>query len=250
MDSAAAVESIGNRMEGERMNPTRRRLPSPALVVACAALFVALGGTSFAAYTQLVPRGSVGTPQLKNNAVTSAKVRNRSLRGVDFAFGQLPAGRRGPIGPQGPAGPAGAAGPAGPAGAAGAPGPSDAFGRFRNGPVDVPVTAASIAHLDVTQAGRYVIWAKAALENTGATAARITCELRVGTDSDPAALELEAVGGDVNAAVLAHVLAREFTAADGVDLVCSHTGTAGTVKANNMKIAAIKVANLANSAQT
>ena len=92
------------------------RRPSAALVVACIALLVALGGTSVAAVSQLVPRNSVGTVQLRSNAVVSAKVRNRSLLAVDFRQGQIPAG---PTGPAGPAGPAGAAGPAGPAGPAG-----------------------------------------------------------------------------------------------------------------------------------
>jgi hypothetical protein len=101
------------------------RRPSPAMVVACLALLVALGGTSVAAVEQ-VRRNSVGPaqlqfgavtgPKIRNNAVTSAKVRNRSLLRADFAPGQLPAG---PTGPQGPAGPAGAAGPAGPAGVIG-----------------------------------------------------------------------------------------------------------------------------------
>jgi hypothetical protein len=105
------------------------RRPSPAMVVACIALLVALGGTSVAAVTQLA-RNSVGTPQLRNNAVTnpkirnnavnSAKVANRSLLRTDFAPGQLPAGPTGPQGPAGPAGPAGAAGAAGPAGVIGA----------------------------------------------------------------------------------------------------------------------------------
>jgi hypothetical protein len=109
------------------MNKLWRRHPSPAMVVACLALLVALGGTSIAAVTQLVPRNSVGPrqiqfgavtgPKIRSNAVTSAKVANRSLLRADFAPGQLPAG---PTGPQGPAGPAGAAGPAGPAGAIGA----------------------------------------------------------------------------------------------------------------------------------
>src|SRR4029453_1897395 len=53
---------------------------------------------------------SVGTPQLKNSAVNSAKVKNRSLLRVDFASGQLPAGPRAPAGPARPAGPAGPAG--------------------------------------------------------------------------------------------------------------------------------------------
>jgi hypothetical protein len=79
------------------------------MVVATIALLVALGGTSVAAVGN-VPLFSVGTPQLKSNAVISAKVKNRSLLRVDFAAGQLPAG---PTGPQGPAGPAGPAGPPG-----------------------------------------------------------------------------------------------------------------------------------------
>jgi hypothetical protein len=96
------------------------------MVVACLSLLVALGGTSVAAVSQLVPRNSVGTlqirnaavtnPKIRNNAVNSAKVANQSLTRADFAPGQLPAG---PTGPQGPAGPAGAAGPAGPRGRVG-----------------------------------------------------------------------------------------------------------------------------------
>jgi len=90
--------------------------PSPAMVVACFALALALGGTGIAAVSQLVPRNSVGTPQLRNNAVISAKVKNRSLLAVDFKAGQIPVGPAGPAGPEGPAGQQGAAGPAGPAG--------------------------------------------------------------------------------------------------------------------------------------
>ena len=59
------------------------------------ALCLAMSGTAYAAS---LPRNSVGTKQLKRNAVTTAKVKNRSLRAQDFARGQL---RRGPRGPQG-----------------------------------------------------------------------------------------------------------------------------------------------------
>jgi hypothetical protein len=82
------------------------RRPSPALVISCIALLIALGGTGYATVLQ-IPRNSVGTVQLKNSAVTSAKVKNRSLLRADFASGQLPAGPRGPAGPAGPAGPMG-----------------------------------------------------------------------------------------------------------------------------------------------
>jgi hypothetical protein len=98
------------------------RLPAPATVIAGVALLVALGGTAVAA--GVLPTNSVGTPQLKADAVVSSKVKNHSLRAVDFAPGQLPAGRRGARGPVGPAGPQGPQGATGPAGAAGPAGPT------------------------------------------------------------------------------------------------------------------------------
>jgi hypothetical protein len=88
------------------------------LVVACIALLVSLTGTAVATVSQL-PRASVGTPQLKNNAVNSKKVKNASLLRADFKAGQIPAGARGPAGPagpQGPQGPQGTQGVQGPAG--------------------------------------------------------------------------------------------------------------------------------------
>lgn len=77
-----------------------RTFPSPPTVIASVALLLALGGTSIAAVNAL-PRNSVGTAQLKANAVTSAKVKNGTLLKADFRSGSLPAG---PAGPQGPAG--------------------------------------------------------------------------------------------------------------------------------------------------
>lgn len=72
-------------------------------VVAYLALFLVLaGGTAFAA-SQL-PKHSVGTKQLKRNAVNSSRVKDGSLKALDFKPGQLPAGQPGPAGPPGPAG--------------------------------------------------------------------------------------------------------------------------------------------------
>jgi hypothetical protein len=68
--------------------------PSPALAVACLALLVALSGTSYANILN-VPVNSVGTVNLKANAVISSKVKNQSLLAVDFKPGQLPAGAPG-----------------------------------------------------------------------------------------------------------------------------------------------------------
>jgi hypothetical protein len=89
--------------------PSVRR-PSPALVVACIALLVALGGTGYATVLN-VPRNSVGPLHLKRNAVTSSRiapnavqtahVRNGSLLAEDFGAGQLPSGPKGDTGPPG-----------------------------------------------------------------------------------------------------------------------------------------------------
>ena len=54
------------------------RLPSPAMGVALIALVVAMGGSSYAALR-------IGTKQIKNNAVTSEKIRNGAVRNIDLA---------------------------------------------------------------------------------------------------------------------------------------------------------------------
>ena len=51
---------------------SRLRAPSPALVISLIALFVALGGTTYAATS--LPANSVGTQQIKNGAVTASKL--------------------------------------------------------------------------------------------------------------------------------------------------------------------------------
>ncbi|HEY7631380.1 MAG TPA: hypothetical protein VH817_11790 [Thermoleophilaceae bacterium] len=72
-------------------------------LVAYLALFVALGGTSYAAVK--LPKNSVGTRQLKRGAVTAAKIKPHSLLLSNFKKGQLgAAGGQGATGPQGPAG--------------------------------------------------------------------------------------------------------------------------------------------------
>jgi hypothetical protein len=94
-----------------------------ANVASSMALFLALGGVSYAAV--VLPANSVGPKHIKKGAVTSAKVKNGSLTPADLKAGLLRAGPRGgegAQGPQGPQGPRGAAvaGPAGPSGVSGA----------------------------------------------------------------------------------------------------------------------------------
>jgi hypothetical protein len=108
-----------------------------ANVLASLALFIALGGSSYAALQ--LPKASVGTKQLKRNAVTSPKVKPGSLLLSDFRASQRsrlrgPAGPRGLEGPPGATGPQGLqgpTGPTGPTGATGAPGTAQAFAQVR-----------------------------------------------------------------------------------------------------------------------
>jgi hypothetical protein len=88
----------------------RFRKPSPAMLVALVALFVALGGSSYAAITlgknsvrsKHIKNGQVKRADLARNAVTSAKVANSSLLANDFKPGQLPQGPKGDKGDPGP----------------------------------------------------------------------------------------------------------------------------------------------------
>lgn len=79
-----------------------RLLRSPSLVISLTALMVALGGTGYAAFR--LPAGSVGTPQLRDGAVTARKVHRHTLLLSDFRPGQL-SSNGGARGAQGPAGP-------------------------------------------------------------------------------------------------------------------------------------------------
>lgn len=101
-------------------------VPSPAMIIALLALFIAMGGSAYAAFN--LPANSVGTKQIKNGAVNSEKVKDYSLLARDFKPGQLATGARGPQGATGGRGPQGATGAQGPQGATGPQGPRGATG--------------------------------------------------------------------------------------------------------------------------
>ena len=71
--------------------------PSPATIISLIALFVALGGTSYAAIT-LAPRNSVGSAQVINGSLLKKDLNKKTVTAL-----------KGNRGPQGPAGVAGSA---------------------------------------------------------------------------------------------------------------------------------------------
>lgn len=91
------------------------RRPSPSLVVAMAAVVLAGTGSATAA-------GLIDGSQLAKGSVTSAKVRNQSLKVADLTLNAR-SELRGQQGDQGPQGPKGDPGPQGPKGDPGPQGP-------------------------------------------------------------------------------------------------------------------------------
>ena len=233
------------------------RLPSPALVVACLALLLALGGIGGAAVTQAPPKNSVGTAQLKSNAVTTPKLKNNAVAAAKIASNAVVAAK---IASSAVSSAKIAAGAVtadkvatdavttekvqdGSITAADlAPGvvpPSVALGRFVNGPVAVPSAQTAVATLAIPDPGNYVIWGKAYL-TTSLLAGTATCRLEAGSNFDES---LTYVAAD-EPATLSLMVLNNFTAAGNVNLSCS----APTQKqANFIKITALRVANLTNS---
>ncbi|HJZ36763.1 MAG TPA: hypothetical protein VJ204_10895 [Solirubrobacterales bacterium] len=115
-----------------------------ANVVATLALFLVLaGGTAFAA-KQMLPGNSVGTRQIKKEAVTPAKLSGAAKAALTGAQG--PKGDAGPQGPKGDAGPQGQKGDAGPKGDPGEPGLRGEPGPF---PATLPAGKSLSGYLEI-----------------------------------------------------------------------------------------------------
>ena len=126
-------------------------------VIALLALFIALGGTSYA--VTALPKNSVGTQQIKKDAVTGAKVKNGSLSSADFAAGTLlkgDTGASGATGATGATGPQGATGAAGPAGAQ----YSSVDGDSQTNPIESNAVSVASGDIYLDQAGKYAMFAR------------------------------------------------------------------------------------------
>ena len=100
------------------MLPRLRSRLTYANVVSSIGLFVALGGTSYAAITvtgKSVKDSSLTGRDLRDSSVTGRDIRRKSVP-LDRLTGSLPTGPQGPLGPQGPQGERGEQGGAGPKG--------------------------------------------------------------------------------------------------------------------------------------
>jgi hypothetical protein len=222
------------------MSRMLRHRPSPAMVVACLALAIALSGTSYAAIR--LPANSVGTKQLRKNAVTSAKVKNDALTGADVnerRLGQVPSAATA----------SNANNAAHAATADSATTANAAFSTYNDSLISLPDALGTIATLSIPAAGNYVVIAKfEAYNSAGVANTRSRCYLRAGVggaDFDGVAFDVDTAFVDDEEIVVLHGT-QAFNAPSQVLLVCSDYGE-GSVKASLTKVTAIQVAHLTNT---
>jgi hypothetical protein len=206
-----------------------RRHLTYANVAATLALFLALGGAAYAA-TQL-PKNSVGTNQLRKEAVTAAKIAKKTRNQLR--------GNRGPAGPQGPQGKTGKQGPKGATGARGAQGNTGAPGADGTGPAYEAVAkpAAPTAIGTNTQVvgltlapGQYATSANVVVQS--AAGATVACVLQNGNE---ASATIPAAGFET----LSMSGTRGLAAAGTATVLCTSTG--GSAELVSASVTAIQV---------
>lgn len=207
-----------------------------ANVISTLCLVLLLGGGTAYAASQL-GKESVGTKQLKKEAVTPPK-----LSAASKAALVGPAGATGPQGPQGAKGEPGAKGDRGDKGDAGPQGPSD--GYFASGPVVAKIidSVGSDFGAVAVPAGSYLVSANARLFNQASGTPSAECRLAlVGGESGPSAnVNLSGVN---DRKIVTAMWARTLTAPGTFTLHCNTTAGA-FVSVDEDNIAAIKVGTL------
>jgi len=174
--------------------------------IALIALFVALGGASYAAIK--LPKNSVGTKQLKTKAVTDAKVKDGTITAGKLAAGVLP--------------------------------PSQGYYRSREPSplLNLTSTPKSVVATPSLPAGSYAFTANATIiNNSGSTVATVTCSLGSAT-AQTLKLSTNGSGGSVLPLSLS-TTARIPTNLVTVPLFCSEAS--GDARVAHASITAIAV---------
>lgn len=190
-------------------------------VMATIAVFIALGGTSYAVVK--LPRNSVGSEQ----------VRNKSLRAEDLAPGAV-SGVRGPRGPEGSQGP---------------PGTSSVITAKEKAVMPLSLTAGGSANVVelLVPAGRWWFIGSASAVNDGG-GDQFRCALVFGQTTGTAST-VARVGVDATSTFAANLALHEgrtLAATTPVRLRCHHDGTltGGNPRIDHGQLTAIRADNL------
>jgi hypothetical protein len=225
-----------------------------ANVIASVALFIVLGGTSYAVAT-----GSIDSREIKNNAVRGADVRTSSLTGADVRNNRLTGADirndrltgadvlESSLGTVPRAGSADTANTANSATVAGT-----ALQTFRDESVSAPATTPgqNWTLLSATvPAGSYVLTGKATLDNSDAAAVEIRCFMRVGpTVLDRANIGLGPQPGDEDIAPFTVTSVHSSATPLTVVLECTNQGNdPGDTNAQDRKIVAHPLAGVVST---
>jgi hypothetical protein len=212
------------------------RRPSPGLIVAVIALIAAMSGSAIAA-------SAITGSQIKDGTIGVNDLSKKAVAKLHGARGKR--GRAGDTGPPGRKGDAGAAGLQGPQGQKGDTGPSDAFSFVHDADITLPNTSTPLSA--PLPAGSYVILAKFVFDNNSNFTSRPTCTLTAGADTDVGQLGTSADSASDDAAMATLTVVHSFPAAGTVTLGCN-AGSGPPAVMRNVKITAIRVGNLTNTA--
>ena len=197
----------------------RLRRPSAPLVISIVALFFAFGGISYAAFT--IPNNSVGTKQIRNNAVTYQKIAPGTIGSARINQGLVQTRVTGTC-----EGTNGAIGQVTQSGHVVCnPSASQQFGSSSTGTA-VTGTATSVASRSLG-AGSYLLLGDAYANNSGVSNSTFTCTLSVPSGSSQARTVTVPAGHQV---VLPINLASTVPSAGATStLACTQTGGTVTV---------------------
>ncbi len=231
---------------------SRRRLPSPSMIVAGVALFVSLGGGAYAgvAFNQVrsahIKNGEVKTVDLANAAVTSAKVRNGAVTAPKIANGAVTLAKIQPAARNAMKGNAGPQGPKGETGATGAAGAAAGFVTDSAGLVQFPAAAGTYATAvsRTVPAGSYVVTAATTANNNAGSTADVECRLVGGATpfATTAYVVLSANGAGGERESITTAGGVSLPGGGTISLECKSSGTSGNYLSS--KITAIQVNQL------
>jgi hypothetical protein len=207
------------------MNRILRRMPSPAMIVALIALFIALGGS---AYALVITGGDV-----KNGSLTGKDLRKNTLTGTQIReskVGKVPKAKM--------------ADRVGNKTAAGVT--TRAFFAAQKAPKGFTGADTLIGKITLP-AGAFIISAKVTVTNTATGTLRASCFLRAGTSEDRGTVALPP-GNTANTAVIPLLQAHFQNSSYEAGVYCKAEGNAGLnlfaqppfTTAFNTKIAAIR----------